>query len=255
MSKLHKKTGSICMICDEKNEINILLHKTRRQTHVLCVDCIVGYLKPIIDKKINKIRTSLVVSSTFKCPGTINGYTRNMCKHDIDFKNIVIPECDLSLDLFRLLYILKNNNVYVCPDINCGNLVEVDTHYIDNSIICYECKLKWCRMCFVSPYHEGKSCIEVEMENNNSENGKMICKLNEEGKLKFCPCCRTPCIKNDGCNKMVCTLCEKKWCWLCLSIDVDYDHYNTTRIGSCSGKLWEGVDTDILPDFMEEYPI
>ena len=36
MSKIHKKTGSVCMICDEEiGNDGILFHKTRRQMVVL----------------------------------------------------------------------------------------------------------------------------------------------------------------------------------------------------------------------------
>ena len=63
-----------------------------------------------------------------------------------------------------------------------------------------------------------------------------------KGKLKFCPQCKVPTLKNNGCNKMVCIRCHIKWCWLCTDTNIDYDHYNSGNVGRCSGKLWEGVD-------------
>ena len=93
-----------------------------------------------------------------------------------------------------------------------------------------------------SPYHTNKSCLEVESENKNSENGKYINKMKIEGLLKFCPTCRCACIKYNGCHKMLCSVCGENWCWLCLSSNIDYDHYNINKEGCCSGKLWEGLD-------------
>jgi hypothetical protein len=131
----------------------------------------------------------------------------------------------------------------MCPEITCGQIVDVDVDYLSDNINCNGgCNISWCRNCMVSPYHNGKSCIEVECENRNTDNGKLISDLKRNGKLKFCPQCKAPCIKNSGCNKMLCISCGIKWCWICVESNVDYDHYNSGGVGRCNGKLWEGVD-------------
>ncbi len=246
MSKLHKKTGSTCMICDEKPDKSIIFHKTRRQTHMMCLDCGIGYLKPIITIATNNVRKNIRVDSgIIRCPGSVKGQTRNMCKHVIELGNLEVPDCEISIDIFRLIYVIQNDNSYICPESKCGQVVEVDSEYIGNQIVCQGgCMASWCIHCMVSPFHTGKSCIEVEAESMNTENGKMIWELKTKGKLKFCPCCRSPCIKNDGCNKMVCASCHKNWCWLCLSPNIDYNHYNSSNVGQCTGKLWQGVDVN-----------
>ena len=117
--------------------------------------------------------------------------------------------------------------------------------YFGNVLKChYGCKITWCKDCLITPYHEYKSCIEVEYENKKSENGKFIWDMNNKGLLKFCPDCKAPSIKNNGCNKMICSNCNVIWCWLCLTTQIDYDHYNTILSGLCKGKLWEGVDSN-----------
>ena len=251
MPKIHKKTGSLCVICDEpiiqvegKNN-SIIFHKTRRQTHSLCIDCGISYLQPILKTASNNIRANIRHNvDMIKCPGSYHGLIRNKCKCVIKLNDIYIPdECDLSLDIFRIIFVLSNNNVYLCPDEKCGAVIDVDLHYFGNNLKCHNgCETTWCRHCLVSPFHDGKSCIEVEAENNNSENGKFIWDMKTKGFLKFCPQCRSPCIKNNGCNKMVCSRCNIVWCWLCTKANISYDHYNINLEGSCTGKLWEGVD-------------
>ena len=200
MSKLHKKTGSKCIICDElldkNNSINF--HKTRRQTHSLCIDCGIGYLSPLLTQATNNIRKNLR-NGVVKCPGSIYGEHRNMCKFTTNFSCLNVPECEISLDLFRLNYVLNTPNRYICPEMKCGQVVDVDPGYIGNNLVCYTCKTTWCRQCIISPYHMGKSCIEEEADNKNTDNGKLIWELKNEGKLKFCPVCRSPCIKENGC--------------------------------------------------------
>ena len=47
MSSIHDKTKRICMCCNDTNTFIIILHKTRRQTHGLCIDCAESYINPI----------------------------------------------------------------------------------------------------------------------------------------------------------------------------------------------------------------
>jgi hypothetical protein len=201
MSKLHIKSGSKCMLCDESlSTYFIMFHKTRRQTHSLCMDCSIGYLKPIIAQHTNNIRKNILNGmDIIKCPGSIHCSRRNLCKHTTQLSKLVIPTCEISLDVFRILYVLQTDNTYICPNITCGQVVEVDRNYNSDNLLCNECNTSWCRNCIISPYHNGKSCIEVEAENNNTENGKLIHDMNRKGKLKFCPRCRSPCIKHNGC--------------------------------------------------------
>jgi hypothetical protein len=234
------------MICEEplNNKNSIVFHKTRRQTHALCIDCGLGYLKPILEQATNNIRKNIRKNThIIKCPGSIHCEHRNMCKYKSSILRLVIPECKLSLDIFRLTYVLSKNNAYICPEVKCGQVVEVDKEYVGNKLVCNgDCQSSWCRNCLVSPFHDGKSCMEVEAENNNTENGKLIWQLKTQGKLKFCPQCRSPCMKNSGCNKMICSVCNQKWCWICLETNIDYSHFNSDGVGICNGRLWEGVD-------------
>ena len=244
MSKIHKKTGSVCMICDEPYEKSIIFHKTRRQTHTLCLNCGIGYFKPLIKQACNNVRKNIRKDvDLVKCPGAYYSSPRNQCKHVCKLSDLKIPECEISTDIFRLVYTLSSPNTYMCPEEKCGQVLEVDQGFFGNMIKCHGgCDVTWCRMCLVQPFHTGKSCIEYESENKSTENGKFISEMKRTGQLKFCPQCRAPTFKNNGCNKMVCFSCNVKWRWLCTEVGIDYGHYNSGNIGQCNGKLWEGVD-------------
>jgi hypothetical protein len=148
MSKIHAKTGLICMICDEPNKSdNIVFHKTRRQTHSICMDCGVQYLRPILKMKCNNIRKNIRNNDTVvvKCPGSYHCAKRNQCKCTVHLKDLNIKECDISLDIFRILYTLQSDDYF-----------------------------------------------------HNTDNGKYILQMKNEGKLKFCPQCKTACLKHNG---------------------------------------------------------
>ena len=92
------------------------------------------------------------------------------------------------------------------------------------------------------------SCIEYEASLSNTENSKYINKLLYKGELKMCPQCSIPITKEKdldgkdvGCNKIICYSCGLKWCWLCNSVNIDYDHFNSNGKNPCANKLWLGT--------------
>jgi len=244
--RLLSKTGSTCSVCTSQIEKNpIILHKTKRQIHCLCDYCAKHYLTPItenITKSLQKgIRRNV---NNIQCSGCYYSNTRNICKTKIDITKIQIPpEWDLYTSIFRIKYILNSHYSLICPNTKCGSVIDVEENYNGEKITCFDCKQTWCRQCNVTPYHDNKTCIEYEIESKNCDNSKYIFELKEQGLLKFCPQCKTPILKNSGCNKMYCSLCNTKWCWICSSLNIDYDHYNANKNTSCSNKLWEGIET------------
>lgn len=245
MPKIHLKMSNNCMICNEECvESKIMFHKTNRQTHSLCMDCGIGYMKPLLNQITNNIRKNIRKGvTTICCPGTYHSLSRNRCKHRLSLLYMEIPECELSLDVFRIKYVLSSPNILLCPDSNCGQIVEVEDMSTDD-IICNTkgCNTSWCKSCLAQPYHKGKNCLEYNLENSKTENGKYLLDMYTKGLMKYCKLCKTPTIKQDGCNKMLCSVCGGTWCWLCGNVGIDYQHYNTNNFGSCTGRLWEGVD-------------
>ena len=83
MVKYHKNTGNSCLICCSDVKKGITLHKTRRQTHKLCIDCACGYLSPIFKQKINNLKDKINETDFFSCPGSYDGEFRNICNHKV----------------------------------------------------------------------------------------------------------------------------------------------------------------------------
>jgi hypothetical protein len=252
MSKIHEKCKKNCICCEiELGKDFVFLHKTRRQTHLLCNDCAKGYLNPkiqIITKNLKKnIRyTNYVI----KCPGTYCGSLRNQCNFHINIKNIKFSDekSDLYTDFFRVLYTIENENIILCPSNCCGEILELNLNIIDTYVKCPSCKINFCKNCLCLPYHKNMTCFEYELENMSCEGSKCMTELKAKGYLKYCPQCKSPTIKSKdkygvdtGCNKMICTVCSVKWCWLCEKFPIDYDHYNKNSNLKCSNKLWEGT--------------
>ena len=252
MAKIHKRSGTTCSICIEDIEgEGIILHKTRRQTHKLCIDCGIQYLTPIIRQITNNIRQNIYHrASTIKCTGTHCSLMRNQCTVDVDIRTLKIPEhTQLYTDIFRILYVLDNQNIYVCINKNCGNIIEIHPDDPITKTKCDFCSVIWCRHCLVTPFHDNMNCVEYEASQNQSKNGKLLWEKIKKGEFKFCPSCRmlTEKFRNCdgkfiGCNKISCLICGIEWCWLCMKVNIGYDHYNPMNKDGCANKLWQGVD-------------
>lgn len=222
MSKIHKKTGSVCLICDKPYKKSILLHKTQRQTHRLCIDCGVDFLKPILKSASNKIRKNIRKDvDSFKCPGGYHSETRNKCTHIIKLSDLDIPTCEISEDAFRVGYCIYNDYVYMCPEEKCDQLIESE-NFVGNMLQCYRgCGITWCKNCLCKPYHIGKSCIEHKADQQDIENATYIWEMIRLEQIKFCPQCNSPTFKYREDNKIICSTCNIKWCWICSSTDND----------------------------------
>lgn len=251
MSKIHKKTGSICLICCDEIQNNkcITIHKSRRQTHSLCNDCGTTYLSNFVKQTTNNLRNNIRdKASIVKCPGSYYGNHRNHCQKEIDISTISVPESSsLYTDIFRISYMLQHENIYMCPNKECGNLVEINRNFCTKTE-CSNCGYIWCRNCQRYPYHDGIGCMECDITENNTDTGKFIKEMVNEGNIKCCPGCRNFIEKSkneDGtfqaCNKIHCKCCDITWCWLCQEKNIDYDHYKFNNGKSCSGKLWKGT--------------
>jgi hypothetical protein len=204
MSKIHKKTGNYCLICDEDASDGITFHKTKRQTHKLCIDCCDSYIITELQKVNSNLRKNIKGDNTYniKCPGSIHSEIRNLCKCKIDIRRMILPDnSKCSLDLFRIKYVFSNPLAFICREEKCGEVVILDYDYQMLDIKCPSCSTTWCSQCNVIPFHYNMSCIEYETENRNTLNGKYIWGMREKGELQFCPekNCKAPTIKNNGC--------------------------------------------------------
>lgn len=224
--KNHSK--AVCLICESKDDL-ILLHKSVRSSHKLCLSCLEKYIQPYIKNfySNHKIKTDL----TFPCCGDWKCRRNNECKQLIELNKLSIPEqSNLYTDLLKI-QLLKHKHTSMCP--NCTNVILVNINYI-GKIEC-SCGQSYCRGCGHSPYHEEKSCAQNTLHISSDPDVKFISELIRRKLVKLCPHCQYPIEKDAGCNKMKCDYCHCIWCWLCEKTISDYDHFS---LGQCQNKLW-----------------
>ena len=249
--KMHGKTGNYCTGCDdelEEDENIVLLHKTRRQSHGLCTDCMSSYLRSQFQDRVMQLSPSTKIS----CCGNIQSKQSNKCTYELELLegNLKSGEENLRRSLVKFisgnkqlekLYMriiaLNLPGAVIC--IKCSEVV-TDIPEDQNDLTCPYCCTSWCRICKTVPYHHGQYCPRDGALANMyvGAGGEELRQKIESGVYKLCPRCNQITDKIDGCNKMTCVTCQSKWCWLCNAVDIDYGHFGDNGPNSCRQKLW-----------------
>ncbi len=247
-NKFNKHNNKECHICYAIYFNNkIILHKTRRQIHAVCIDCFNAYLPNIINDNKYKIVNNCVLALCFG--KHVSNSERNL-------------SCNIYFNLFRVVKSVSSSVVSISnlelisralilfyPNItHCINSFRsinpcLNASYImSNKIECI-CGISFCHLCKYSPYHDNVDCKNVKTmdrlrENMDEKSFEHIQNKLTKGLSKFCPKCKYLIEKNEGCNKITCEHCKTKFCWLCLSFPIDYSHFNSLGVNKCANKLW-----------------
>ncbi|GAA5909615.1 hypothetical protein JCM8208_007201 [Rhodotorula glutinis] len=105
-----------------------------------------------------------------------------------------------------------------------------------------ECRRVSCRKCHKEG-HVPLSCEEAD-EESRLPGVHAVAEAMSAALIRPCPKCTVPCLKSDGCNKMVCSQCGAYWCYCCRAIIKGYEHFEQ-RAGSGDGKCILHDDTEM----------
>ena len=193
MSKKHELTSRTCICCaSEVIGESLLLHKTRRHTHALCLGCADGYIGPKLDQIIENLRKNIrLPDSNIPCCGTYHGLERNRCRLPVDVRKLKIQDLpSLQQRVETITLLMDDDTVFMCPHRECVGIVKI----VDETLraICPECTRTWCKNCMTAPFHDGLNCAEYEARAANTQNGKYLRDQMAKGRLKCCPRCLAP---------------------------------------------------------------
>lgn len=116
-----------------------------------------------------------------------------------------------------------------------------------------ECQRVSCRLCNLDS-HIPKSCEEHAKENGLSLR-RQIEEAMSAALIRKCNKCSTPFVKEEGCNKMICTRkgCFSVQCYICSKSCSGYDHFDDINRGGKAGncRLFENVEQRHDEEVME----
>ncbi len=246
----HGTTRKICMICMCEPESPIVLHRTKRQIHVMCRDCAQEYITKAMQSNINKKDYNF--PPMIKCPGNPYGERRNQCCHELLITTEKFGMLEGVNDLLTKIALLSNPDTIGCP--SCDNMFIAPREEFNfgggivRNVTCHGCDTEFCRECKVTPHHFGMSCKQWREYSSSTQEGQELNALESSGVLRRCPRCRNGVVKQEddpGCNKMHCEFeingvqCGETWCWICGKVGIDYSHFES---GECAGNLFHDVN-------------
>lgn len=194
-----------CLICDHEGCGQTDFTQISTCAHFTCNECIASIIN---------VNLSSGQLASIKCP-TLG------CKQLLDL-SIIRKYVSSDQDYNRYQDYLKQQRGLVkclrCPD---------GWSFVDNltrSTFCSTCYYSFCLFCR-NQFHPGVNC-----DDNNAKRGDNNNRIDRNnptglGLIRICPTCGCLITKSEGCNKMTCSNCSTRFCWLCLKANIDYNHF------------------------------
>ncbi|CAF0732088.1 unnamed protein product [Rotaria sp. Silwood1] len=145
----------------------------------------------------------------------------------------------------------QNTCIKLCPHCNFITILDENNPLVHGKkyrrssipwIRCEQCDQKWCWSCY-SPSHPDETCrqfkknhteLDVWAKTRRSEN-------RNQRNAQRCPKCSIYIEKIDGCDHMICTKCNSKFCYRCgsrIKLPFYIGHDAKYSIFGCKYKLW-----------------
>ena len=213
--KLQRDNGDVfeCQCCFDEFTINKITHCDGDTIHYFCLDC----AKRNANNEIGKMRYKLICMSGDVCAASFSRSERNRFLDENALK---------ALDRLQLQAEVKEAGVDIvwCPFCDFG--ATCPPLQLDREFRCQgtDCGKISCRICKMES-HVPLSCEDSKKENQLSER-HLLEEARTAALLKKCPKCNVPILKDQGCNRLMCT-CGGIMCDFCgMDItDVGYGHF------------------------------
>ena len=202
---LAEETGATCecQCCFTDTPILRAVHCNGTETHFFCIDCALNYAKAQTEKG----QYQLICFATTECKAD---FSRSDKLRFLDAEMLKLLDRLEQNDIMRIAEI---EGLAKCP---FCDYAEIYPDVSENKV--FHCKASTCmkascRLCNLDS-HIPKTCAEAKAENGISER-HILEEAMTEALVRKCPKCQTPILKEDGCNKMICTKCRCAICDYC----------------------------------------
>ncbi|KAJ4361630.1 hypothetical protein N0V95_001707 [Ascochyta clinopodiicola] len=220
-AKLNNQMGE-CQCCFTEYPLNRMVSCGGKDTHLFCLDCPRQY----IETEMGQSKCRPVCFASTECKSTFSRQQLKQVLSDRTFERLEHMQQQEDIAAAGLDFLSE------CPF--CDFKMECPPVDEDREFRCQstKCGKTSCRLC-QRETHIPLTCDEA------SKDGKLTLRhVVEEAMsaalIRKCNQCNHPFVKDHGCNKMSCTHCGNKQCYIC-SKNVDkYEHFGDVRKGHCA---------------------
>lgn len=187
------RPGLQCPVCFD----NITVPLSLPCGHKYCETCMSNYLLAAIDTRFFPLT----------CLGN-EGRCRDKIPLTVAKKMLTAPDFDRLLETaFKAFIDTHPTEYHHCPTPNC---MQIYRSAPPGTVLqCPSCLLRICPQCHAE-YHDGLSCPDRDGHD------ALFHKWAETRDLKYCPSCKIPIERSEGCNHVTCTKCQTHICWECM---------------------------------------
>lgn len=220
-----RDTGNMmdCGCCFTEQPINRMTHCNGDEPHFFCLDC----AKRNVEVDIGQSRCRPKCMDVSGCSG---GFDRVQLLHFLELKTFEALERMQQQEDIRLAGL---DDLEECPFCDFKAIcppVDVDREFRCGNP---ECTKVSCRLCRRET-HIPQSCEEFAKENKLTVR-HAVEEAMTQALVRSCNKCKTPFIKEFGCNKMSCSKCGTKQCYVCSKTVADYQHFDSVPHGAGPG--------------------
>ncbi|KAG9254296.1 uncharacterized protein F5Z01DRAFT_622410, partial [Emericellopsis atlantica] len=213
-----------CECCFEEVAIVSVVHCNGEDIHFVCIGC----ARRNAETQIGLSRHTLHCLSSDQCEGGFDESQRRLFLDENLTKALDRIEWSNSLQAAGI------EGLATCPF--CEYAAEYPPVEEAPVFRCEapSCLQRSCRKCNKKD-HEPNGC-EAEYTDADLAARRKIEEARTKALIRKCNKCRTPFIKDMGCNRMCCTKCRNQQCYLCGASVNDYSHFGN---GSSQCILWD----------------
>ncbi|KAI8632465.1 hypothetical protein F5Y19DRAFT_462895 [Xylariaceae sp. FL1651] len=215
---------SDCGICFEECALNRMVRCEGETMHWFCRGC----LKSQAESQIGMSKYELTCMSMDGCSA---GFSRTQRALFLDKKLTTALD---RIEQEAMLRMAGIENLETCPF--CPYAAEYPPVEVDREFRCDNphCQQVSCRICRKET-HIPKTCSEADAD-RGLDARHILEEAMSEALIRRCNNCKNPFVKQDGCNKIMCTKCRTMQCDVCRQTIKDYTHFNDTRRGGKEGQ-------------------
>ncbi|KAI1486651.1 hypothetical protein F5X96DRAFT_681852 [Biscogniauxia mediterranea] len=213
-----------CGICYEEYALNRVIKCEGETTHMFCRGC----MKSQAESQVGMSKYELTCMSVDGCTA---GFSRAQRALFLDKKLSTALD---RIEQEAMLRMAGIENLETCPF--CPYAAEYPPVDVDKEFRCDnpKCEKVSCRLCRRET-HIPKTCAEVTAD-EGVDARHVLEEAMSAALIRRCNTCQNPFVKQDGCNKVVCTKCRTIMCDVCRQTVKDYSHFDDSRRGGKQGQ-------------------
>ncbi|KAI3322115.1 hypothetical protein HD806DRAFT_536582 [Xylariaceae sp. AK1471] len=213
-----------CGICFEECALNRMVQCEGETIHWFCRSC----LRSQAESQVGMAKYELTCMSMDGCSA---GFSRTQRALFLDKKLTTALD---RIEQEAVLRMAGIENLETCPF--CPYAAEYPPVEVDKEFRCDNphCQQVSCRLCRKET-HIPKTCAEAATD-RGLDARHVLEEAMSEALIRRCNNCQNPFVKQDGCNKIMCTKCRTMQCDVCRKTIKDYSHFNDPKRGGKEGQ-------------------